>query len=297
VNTTTQSRRVNVWGFFAATYAVSWLIWLTPILQHTEQPNLLMVALGAFVPSTMGILFTYLSCRKEGRQDFWRRVIDVRRINWRWLIVILLIFPLAHALTYPLYTIIGGTPPSLTDLLKNISTPGLVLQVILANLVISGFSEELGWRGYALDQLQHKRGALSASLILGLIHGFWHLPLFFIPGITQGETGLFSLGALVFLAGGPIGSVVFTWIYNNTRRSILGAILVHFMINLCLDLLTGLQGALPTGYSAVYLGVLLLFDLVIVAVWGTSTMKGRHKADISLPISPHTEPKTAVEGK
>jgi membrane protease YdiL (CAAX protease family) len=72
---------------------------------------------------------------------------------------------------------------------------------------------------------------------------------------------------------------MFTWVYNNNQRSILSAILLHFMVNLCLDLLVGLQGALPTGYSAVYTGVLIVLDALIVAVWGAKTLAGRHWPD------------------
>jgi membrane protease YdiL (CAAX protease family) len=265
----------NVWSFFIMTYAIAWLIWLPAILWHGEAPNLLLVVLGACVPSAMGILFTYLTQGKAGRKDFWIRVIDLRRIGWRWIAVIFLLFPVLHAISSLAYTLLGGTPPSLANMAKTLANPGLLLQIILANLVISGFSEELGWRGYALDRLQGRWSALAASLILGLVHGLWHLPLFFIPGITQGEMGLFSLGALVFLAGGPAGAVIFTWVYNHTQQSILSAVLIHFMINLCLDLLVGLQGALPAGYLAVYTMVLVLFDLVIVAVWGAKTLAGR----------------------
>jgi membrane protease YdiL (CAAX protease family) len=150
-----------------------------------------------------------------------------------------------------------------------------MLQLILANLIVSGFSEELGWRGYALDQLQQRWGALGASLVLGLVHALWHIPLFFVPGITQGEIGLFSLGALVFLVGTVAGAVLFTWVYNHTRRSILSAILLHFAVNLCLDLLVGLQGAAPTAYSAVYTGVIVLLDVLIVSAWGARTLTGR----------------------
>jgi membrane protease YdiL (CAAX protease family) len=266
----------NVWGFFAATYAVSWLIWLPAILWPGELPNLLLVVLGACVPSLTGIVFTYLTQDRQGRREFWVRVVDVRRLGWRWLAVIVLVFPVLHAVASLVYDFLGGTPPSLTDIGTTLVSPGLVLQLILANLVISGLSEELGWRGYALDRLQRRSSALAASLILGLVHGLWHLPLFLIPGITQGEMGLFSLGALVFLAGTVAGAVMFTWVYNNNQRSILSAILLHFMVNLCLDLLVGLQGALPTGYSAVYTGVLILLDALIVAVWGAKTLASRH---------------------
>ncbi|MGD8398011.1 MAG: type II CAAX endopeptidase family protein, partial [Anaerolineae bacterium] len=255
---TTGPRWASVWGFFGATYALSWLIWLPAIVWRGEAPNLLLVVLGAFVPSLMGILFTYLTRDRAGRRDFWRRVVDVRRIGWRWWIVIILLFPVVHGIAIPLYALLGGTPPALGPVGEALADPALVLQLVMANLLISGFSEELGWRGFALDRLQGRWRALRASLILGLVHGLWHLPLFFIPGITQGEMGLLSPGALVFLAGSVAGGVIFTWVYNNTQRSILSAVLLHFMINLCLDLLVGLQGALPTGYSAVYAGVLIL---------------------------------------
>ncbi len=257
----------NVWGFFAATYAVAWLIWLPAILWRGEQPNLLLVVLGACVPSAMGIAFTHLTQDRQGRRDFWIRVLDVRRIGWRWLLVIILVFPLANRTAMLVYALMGGTPPSPVDVGEILANPGLVLQIILANLLISGISEELGWRGFALDRLQRRWGALVASLVLGLVHALWHLPLFFIPGITQGEMGLFSLGAVVFAIGTIAGSVIFTWVYNNTGRSILSAILLHFVVNLCLDLLVGLQGALPTAYSAVYTGVLILLDLRLVALW------------------------------
>ena len=268
-------RWANVWGFLAATYGLAWLIWLPGILWAGDEPPLWLIVLGAFAPSTIGIVFTYLTQDRAGRRDFWRRVVDVRRIGWRWGLVILLVFPVVHGISIVVYTLLGGSPPSLAGAFQTLLTPGLMLQIIVANLIISGFSEELGWRGYALDPLQARWGALRASLVLGLVHSLWHLPLFFIPGITQGEMGLFSLGALVFMAGGPAGAIIFTWVYNNTRRSILSAVLLHFMINLSLDVLLGLQAGLPTGYSAVYTGVLLLVDVGIAIGWGARTLRRR----------------------
>jgi membrane protease YdiL (CAAX protease family) len=267
----------NVWGFFAATYAASWLIWLPSILAQNDQPNLALIALGAFVPSAMGILFIYLTQDHAGRQDFWRRAIDVRRIGWRWGAVIAVVFPLTYTVSGVAFTLLGGDLPPLKEILAQLANPILVAELVLANLLISGFSEELGWRGFALDQLQGKWNALPASLVLGMMHALWHTPLFLIPGISQGEMGLFSVDYFLFVLMVPLGAVVMTWVYNNTQRSILSAVLLHFFQNLSLNLVSGLHGALETGYWALFAVTVGLLALAIVTGWGAKTLTGKRR--------------------
>jgi hypothetical protein len=89
-------------------------------------------------------------------------------------------------------------------------------------------------RGYALPKLLAGRSALSASLILGVLWGAWHLPAFFVPGAPQHGL-LFS--ALVMLT--VAYSVVFTWVYLHTHGSVLIAGLMHGAINLFQGLLLG----------------------------------------------------------
>lgn len=270
-----------MWGFFAATYAVAWLVWLPSIVWRSEQPNLPLIALGAFVPSTMGIVFTYLAKDRSGRRDFWRRVVDVRRIGWPWWAVIAGIFPLLYMVSGLAFSLLGGDLPAFKDILGQLANPVLVAELVVANLVISGFSEELGWRGFALDPLQARWGAARGSLVLGLLHALWHTPLFLIPGITQGEMGLFSLDCFLFMAMVPLGAVVMTWVYNNTQRSILSAVLLHFFQNSSLNLVSGLHGALPTGYWALFAVTLGLVGAAVIGVWGASTLTGRQRPAIS----------------
>jgi membrane protease YdiL (CAAX protease family) len=57
----------------------------------------------------------------------------------------------------------------------------------LDQLVRGPIGEELGWRGYALNELQKKHSPLLSAIIVGVVWGFWHTPLWFL---TSGYTGL-----------------------------------------------------------------------------------------------------------
>jgi hypothetical protein len=93
-------------------------------------------------------------------------------------------------------------------------------------LILGPLSEEIGWRGYALERLQTKWNALVSSLIVGLVWGLWHLPLFFMMGTSQRELAIPFGG---FLAGLMALSILFTWLHNNTHGSIWTAIFFHWI--------------------------------------------------------------------
>src|SRR5262249_59224222 len=80
--------------------------------------------------------------------------------------------------------------------------------------------------GFALPRLLQRHSALTASLILGLIWGIWHLPAFFLSGLPQNQLSLPA-----FLVGTVALSVLMTWVYQHTHGSILFAILIHWIFN------------------------------------------------------------------
>jgi membrane protease YdiL (CAAX protease family) len=92
--------------------------------------------------------------------------------------------------------------------------------------------EEFGWRGFALPRMVQIRTPIVATIILGILHTFWHLPLFFIPGTFQSHLSfpVFGVGVLAL-------AVIDTWLYLHTRANLLLAILAHFMANFCSGML------------------------------------------------------------
>ena len=111
--------------------------------------------------------------------------------------------------------------------------PAGILVVAILYLLQSAL-EELSWRGYMLDRLQAIWKPITASIILGIFHAFWHLPLFWIAGTNQSRY-LSGIDFTLFVALVVSGSFYSTWCYNDNQRSTLAVILLHMVANLSLD--------------------------------------------------------------
>lgn len=91
--------------------------------------------------------------------------------------------------------------------------------------------EEFGWRGFALPRLLDRFSPIAASLVLGLAHAIWHLPLFFIPAMPQSRL------SLPIFAIGVVSIAIFdTALYLRSGANLLLAIVVHLMANVCATL-------------------------------------------------------------
>lgn len=134
-----------------------------------------------------------------------------------------------------------------------------------------------------LDRLQLTRSALVASLILGVVWSVWHLPLFFIEGSYQHDmVGFGTLEFWMFMIGIVPLSVVFTWVYNNTARSILAVILLHGWTNFTVQTIE-LTGRSEVFHIALWFVVIAL----ITAFWGAKAL--RKDGDIPHPPQPRQE--------
>jgi membrane protease YdiL (CAAX protease family) len=127
-----------------------------------------------------------------------------------------------------LYNLFGGPSPDLGSL-------GPFSGAIIALLMFTftaGLGEELGWRGFLLPRLQSRHTALVASLIIAVPWTLWHWMLFALemPGMPYHSLTVAlgfvpaMLGFLVYLMA---WSTLHTWVYNNTRGSLLTMCLMH----------------------------------------------------------------------
>ena len=105
-----------------------------------------------------------------------------------------------------------------------------IIPIIIMVTLLNGVGEELGWCGFMLPRSQSRYNALVSSLIVGLFWGLWHAPVYFIGGTAQSmlrsQVG-FLMGLLLFTLSTMAISVTFTWLFNNTRGSVLIAATLH----------------------------------------------------------------------
>jgi membrane protease YdiL (CAAX protease family) len=218
-------------AFFALTYALSWgwvlSLALTgnTVLQGrgwpTHFPSLLGPMLAAFA-------VTAWTMHGPGIHDLLARMVRWR-IGWRWWLAAL--SPIAYlGVALVAVAASGDALPSRAEFARFSGLPEGwgVLGVALTIIVVNGFGEETGWRGYALPQLQARFSPLTATLILAGFWAGWHVPQFFLLHSYQG----FSPGtAIGFAFGLACGAVVATWLYNRTGGSILAVVVWHGIYN------------------------------------------------------------------
>ncbi|RQG95646.1 CPBP family intramembrane glutamic endopeptidase [Natrarchaeobius oligotrophus] len=263
----------NPWQFFAIAFGVSYLFWIPLIVLEYDpfaMPGLILFAAGGLGVPGAAIFLLFWAAEDQHRRDYWRRLVDVRRIGLRWYAVIFLLFPALNGLALLLGVLAGDSVPAFERAAEFAADPISILLYAVFMVVFGPLPEELGWRGYALDGLQARWNAVGASLILGVAWAAWHAPLFLMVGTYQAELGVLTLPFWEFMIGATITSVLYTWIYNNTGRSILGAVLFHFSGNFSGELIP--HGTIGRLLPAVFT---LLLVIVVVAVYGPKTLTRR----------------------
>ncbi len=221
-------------GYFTLTFAGAWLA-LLPLLLDTHGIGLVPITLpdvvffilaGLAGPTLAAFVMTAVTGGKAGVRQLLRRYV-LWRVGIQWYLLVLLGPPLVLLLGETVF--LGATPwNALIVKWPEIFTSYLPLLGII--VVFAQLLEEPGWTGFAVPRLQQKYGPLLGACILGVFWALWHLPTMFINSdIGSGRVPLPevlpSMGRLMLLA--VISRIIWTWVFNNTKGSILIAILLH----------------------------------------------------------------------
>jgi len=257
--------------FLGLTLVFSWFVFWGPLalfkiptisfVSDIKGPSwaIALYLVGGFVPSLLAIFLTWKKEGVSGLRLLGRRIIQFK-LGWRWY-------------GYTFLIVIAGTAGQLTinNLLGN-TFNGILFLAQLGNflplLILGPLSEEIGWRGYALGRLQTRWNALTSSLIVGLVWALWHLPLFMMAGTSQHELGIPFIGFLVSMMA---SSILYTWLYNNTRQSLWSAILLHWLYTYAVQVLSSGVTRSPL-YNWLEFLPYGIMAAIVVLVWRPQTL-------------------------
>ena len=217
----------------------------------------------------VSLFMTWLTLGKEEMVKLFKRFF-IWRVGWKWWLVAILFMPALRFAAILLTERLTGIPadyshPMIRDVVP-LDAPllALVIPWIIFEVLTNG--EEMGWRGYVLPRLQAKYNALVSSLIVGVIWGIWHLPKFLGAGLGNERSFGWFVTAHVALA------VLYTWLYNNSRGSLLLVALFHASGNM-IGMFLPVSFAKPGGIEQnVEIALFIVAAVIITFVAGASRL-------------------------
>jgi membrane protease YdiL (CAAX protease family) len=158
-----------------------------------------------------------------------------RMLNWgsSWYRSLLLaLSPLAMGVVvFAALPLFGANIPPLRDFFLYPGLSGSLpwWVVLLLVLLINGYGEETGWRGFMMERLLQRYDRFHATLIIAAGWIIWHIPVFWINVSMTALVGPMLLG---WVFGIACGAFVLAHVYLISGRSILTVALWHALYNM-----------------------------------------------------------------
>ncbi len=218
-------------SYFLIAFVFSWLVFLPGPLTYYGvlglSPQLLgyLGIAGLLGPVLSGFVMSAATEGRAGVVDLLRRIV-LWRVGIGWYLFAIFGIPAIMVLA----TIVLH-PGALASLDFSAQPFGLPYLIAFISIVLIGgpLLEEPGWTGFAQPRLQRLHGPLLGGLILGVLWALWHLPSFLIP--SQNLRDIPPRGTIldfvVFVLALVGLRLVIVWVVNNTRGSVLMAVLTH----------------------------------------------------------------------
>jgi membrane protease YdiL (CAAX protease family) len=272
-------KKYQIVTYCVLTFLLTWLFWgilyinpkgmYDPILHKSSFLTLFL--LGGTVPCIASVFLTGLFDGKTGIKRLLKKLIIWKVSPFYYLFVLFITIFIIYV---PLW--ICNSTGIHYRFYPNNNVSLVLLNLILVSLYEGPLGEEMGWRGFVLPKLQKKFNPITSSLILGLIWGLWHLPLFFINGDSHYKAP-FTLFLIIVVCL----SILYTWVYNKTKGSLLLVSLFHGSYNTTLGYVFGKY--MPYFIKEVnnYTIILFVTLLVILLIVIRSILKSKESISIA----------------
>lgn len=212
--------------FLVSTFILTWSSWgllaflvSRGMMSLQSVPGMTLYILGGSAPTIMAFAAVLLTSESKKVQELTSRIIKFRIPIRYYLAALLIPGLLGLAGRFGAGLIISDYVPA-SDL-----QPIYYFIPLFASSIIFGGLEEVGWRGILQPAVTKHVSLVPANIIIGIIWAFWHLPMFFLIGVSH-----YGNSFLLFALAGIGWSAFMTWLYHRTE-SIFICILFHAAIN------------------------------------------------------------------
>lgn len=183
--------------------------------------------------SIAGIIMTAVEDGRAGLKLMLNRLLIWRVGIGYWLFAFLFLVPaiLLGSMANPLF---NGDPLSF----NHMRPASEILPMFISFFIVAGLGQELGWTGFLMPRLQARYSALTSCVIRAILGGIWHLPLFLYSRLQPPALSDFPYSGWIAQKGFLVAvgallmfmlpwSIFYTWIFNNTRGSLLLVAVLH----------------------------------------------------------------------
>ena len=222
--------RYPVTMYFILAFTISWLIFSPGVAANLGMLNFrfdgtVLTILGGLGPFIAAIIVTRATDGKTGVAKLFRNMFNWR-VKPKWWVAGALLVAGLFILSAILNMLLGGSVPNPAD---GLYLNGRNLIPVILLLLFGSFTEEPGWRGFALPRLQQNQSPMMATFILTVFWWLWHLPTYWtMPAFMDSsqEYGFMVAFGIQFVVLLTLG-LLCAWVYNGSSGSVLMPVLMH----------------------------------------------------------------------
>ncbi|WP_160684041.1 type II CAAX endopeptidase family protein [Clostridium sp. C2-6-12] len=209
--------------YLTNTFLFTWIFWIISFTSSSSSVNGIFRIIGSLMPSLMAIILTKFFYGRSGLRDLFKKL-TLWRVN-PFFYAFILLYSIASFYIPSFICNIAGADYTITVKNQmfgfNLHNPLSLIACLLVILIFGGpLGEELGWRGFVLPTLQKKYSILLSGIIVGAIWTCWHIPMFLFH--IEGYDNF-----VIYLLQTILLSIIYTWLYNHVKGSLLIPILYH----------------------------------------------------------------------
>jgi len=228
-----------------------------------KEPDGLAFIMSILHPLVAAAVVTVAISGRKGLRELFSRFLIWRVSGW-WYLFIFAFYAIDMLAGNSLNAAFGGAK----SVLPVAGDPLWAIPIKFGLFLLFGLltnTEEIAWRGVALPLLKARyNNALMAALLVALPEVSLHAPDYFVDEMNFRK----SVGAVMFTIFTVALSVIFAWVFLNTKGSLLIVTLFHASGNAWSNLLT--DNSIPPFYYSI--AIIVIFAIAVVLIYGPKNL-------------------------